>query len=257
APAPRFTPVPGHEGAFVLTTPRDSALKLGPSHFRPTIQLEGKYLVLSTASDAVHTALTAMKQKDWKPSGELQKACEPVPGRLIGLGVTDVRDGLSSVLASLPGSFQAMVNTSIALSRPRKDSEQPAAAPGQMPGRGPGLAMGRMRGASGGSPLSRAAMGGAGMVPAATEGGSSAGQGRSGGASGSSGASGAGSSASGDGDMVQFKVDSDKLPRADDLKKLISPSIAFINLSDEEVRFTVRAAFPNLGLPIRLAPLLA
>ena len=162
-PAPRFTPVPGHENAFVLTTPRDSALKLGPVHFRPTIQLEGKYLVISTASDAVRPALAAMKQKDWKPSAELQKACEPVPERLIALGVTDVRDSLSSVLASWPGSLQAMINTSIALSRPRKESDQPAG--GQQPGRGGMMAMGRGGARAGGSPLARAAIGGGGVSP--------------------------------------------------------------------------------------------
>ncbi len=57
--------------------------------------------------------------------------------------------------------------------------------------------------------------------------------------------------------MIQLKVDADKLPKADELKKLISASVAFINLSDAEVRITSRTAFPNLALPINLAPLLA
>jgi len=276
-PAPRFTPVPGQENAFVLTTPRESALKLGPSHFRPTIQLEGKYLVVSTASDAVRTALLAIKQKDWKPSAELQKACEPVPNGLIGLGVTDVRDGLSSVLASWPGSLQAMINTAITLSRPRRDSDQPATSAGQRGGSGPGLAAGPESGSGGGMAakmraggmnqmaraggMNRAPVGasGSGFAPSAAGGGggNSGGSGRSGGASGGSGPTATGSSTSGDDDMVQLKVDGDKLPRADDLKKQLSASIAFISVSDEEVRFTSRVAFPNLGLPIRLAPLLA
>ncbi len=255
-PAPRFTPVPGHENAFVLTTPRDSALKLGPIHFRPTIQLEGKYLVMSTASDAVRPALAAMKQKDWKPSAEVQQACESVPERLIALGLTDVRDSLSSVLASWPGSLQAMINTSIALSRPRKESDQPAG--GQQPGRGGMMAMGRGARA-GGSPLSRAAVGGGGGVgPVASEGGSAApAAGRFANAPGSSGPTGPGTSGSGGDDMIQLKVDADKLPKADELKKLITPSVAFINLSDAEVRITSRTAFPNLAVPINLAPLLA
>jgi len=256
-PAPRFTPMPGHENAFVLTTPRDSALKLGPTHFRPTIQLEGKYLVISTASDAVRPALNAMKQKEWKPSAELQKACEPVPERLIALGVADVRDGLSSVLASWPGSLQAMINTSIALSRPRKESDQPAG--GQQAGLAANMATGRGRArgpVGGGSPLARAALGG-GVAPAESEGGTVAPPGRFGNAPGSSGAAGPGTSGSGGDDMIQLKVDADKLPKADDLKKLILPTVAFINLSNEEVRFTVRSAFPDLTLPINVAPLLA
>ncbi len=257
-PAPRFTPVPGHENAFVLTTPRDSVLKLGPVHFRPTIQLEGKYLVISTASDAVRPALAAMKQKDWKPSSEVQKACEPVPEGLIALGVTDVRDGLSSVLASWPGSLQAMINTSIALSRPRKESDQPAG--GQQQGRGAMMATGRGRGArAGGSPLVRAGIaGGGGVGPVDSEGGGAApAPGRFASPPASSGPAGPGEPGAGGDDMIQLKVDADKLPKADELKKLISASVAFINLSDAEVRITSRTAFPNLALPINLAPLLA
>jgi hypothetical protein len=251
-PAPQFMPVLGHDNAFVLTTPRDSALKLGPSHFRPTIQLEGKYLVISTSSDAVRTALTALQRKDGKPSEEVQKACAAVPSGLIALGVNDVRDGLSSVLASWPGTLQATVNTAIALSRPRSEAEKSPAGggAGQQPGLGASMAGGRARGMGAAGVLSRAAPGGG---PAAErERGSSSGPNRSGNAPGTPGASGSG----GD-DMVQLNVDADKLPKADDLKKLLSASIAFINVSDEEVRFTTRTAFPNLGLPIQVAPLLA
>jgi hypothetical protein len=57
--------------------------------------------------------------------------------------------------------------------------------------------------------------------------------------------------------MIQLKVDADKLPRADDLKKLLYPSVLFINLSDQEIRVTSRSAFPNLALPVGLAPFLA
>lgn len=251
-PAPQFTPVLGQENAFVLTTPRESALKLGPGHFRPTIQLEGKYLVISTSSDAVRTALAALQRKDAKPSDEVRKVCATVPNRLIALGVNDVRDGLSSVLASWPGTLQATVNTAIALSRPRTEPEKATTGGGgggqQQAGRGASMAGMRPRGIGAAGGLSRAAPGGAGGPAADGERGSSAGANPSGNGSGASG-SGA--------DMIQLNVDADKLPKADDLKKLLSASIAFINLSDEEVRFTTRTAFPNFGLPIQVAPLLA
>jgi hypothetical protein len=260
-PAPQFTPVLGQEDAFVLTTPRDSAFKLGPSHFRPTIQLEGKYLVVSTSSDAVRAAITAIKQKNWKPSSEVQKAWEAVPNRLIALLVNDVRDGLSSVLASWPGTLQATINTSIALSRPRAEPDPAAKPPQGQPGRAGGLAVGgpRRGGAMGAAGvLGRAGLAGGG---AAADGERGARGGPGGGPAGANGpGNGPGTSgeskSSGD-DNVQLKVDADKLPKADDLKKLLSPSVAFISLSDEEVRFTTRTAFPNLGLPIELAPLLA
>jgi hypothetical protein len=257
-PAPQFTPVLGQENSFVLTTPRDSALKLGPSHFRPTIQLDGKYLVVSTSSDAVRAALGAIKQKDQKRSDAVQKASEGVPNQLVALAVNDVRDSLSSVLASWPGTLQATVNTAIALSRPRKEPEKPAQGGGQQPPGGRrGLAMGRPGGASQGASgvLGRMSVGGAPAADGETR--DSARPGGPGNTPGNSASGGSSSSGSGSEDMIQLKVDADKLPKADDLKKLLSASIAYVTISDEEVRFTTRTAFPNLGLPIELAPVLA
>jgi hypothetical protein len=251
-PAPHFAST-GQQFAYVLTTPHDSPLKLGPSNFRPTIQLVGKHLVISTSGDAVKTALGALKQKEWKPSEEVQKACAELPKQLIALLVNDVRDGLSSTLASWPGTLQSTVNTAIALSRPKAAESGPAATPGEQlqPGRRAsmaGRAPGRAVGASG--VLGRAAM--AGGPASEGERGGPPSPGNPGSPPGSSGSSGS----TGD-DMIQLNVDAAKLPKADDLKKLLSASTAFINLSDEEVRLTTRTAFPNLGLPIQLAPLLA
>ncbi len=191
-------------------------------------------------------------RKDWKPSEEVEKACAAVPNQLIALSVNDVRDGLSSVLASWPGTLQATVNTAIALSRPKPPEAEQTADAARPPGRGASMSGSATRRHGRCGVLGRASIGG--RTAAEGERGSASGPGR-GGPGNPSGA--AGASGSGGDDMIQFNIDADKLPKADDLKKLLSASVAFISLSDAEVRFTTRTAFPNFGLPIELAPLLA
>ncbi len=62
-------------------------------------------------------ALAAVRRKDWKPSANLEKACADAPSNLVMLGVTDVAESLPSLLASLPGTLQTMINTSIAVAK--------------------------------------------------------------------------------------------------------------------------------------------
>ncbi len=71
-PAPKFEPIPGDVKAYLLITPRESAIRFGPSGFRPVIRLDGKYLAISIAADSAESALKAVKRKDWKPSDDLQ-----------------------------------------------------------------------------------------------------------------------------------------------------------------------------------------
>ena len=130
---PRFNPIPGQEKSFVLMTPSDSKLRFGPSSFRPTILLDGKYVAFSVSSDSARAAAEAARRKDWKPSSEVDKACQTVPSNLVMLGVSDVGESLSSLLASLPGTLQTMINTSIALSKARASGAD--AAPARRPWR--------------------------------------------------------------------------------------------------------------------------
>ena len=83
-PAPRFTltPAPGKVKSFVLMTHNDSPIRYGPSSFRPTIQLDGKYVAFAVSPDAAKAALTAVNRKDWKPSAGLERACESLPPKL-------------------------------------------------------------------------------------------------------------------------------------------------------------------------------
>jgi hypothetical protein len=60
--------------------------------------------------------------------------------------------------------------------------------------------------------------------------------------SGGSGASGSAESA-----MIQFKIDADKLPKAEDLKAYLFASTLSVTVSDQDIQFVSRSAFPNLG----------
>src|SRR5205823_8732763 len=100
--APRLEPIPGQVGAYMLRTPSDSPLRLGPPGFRPVIRIEGKYVVVSVAADAADAAPKAVRRKDWKPSEEVQRACERLPSNLVLLGIGDPREVLPQFLASLP-----------------------------------------------------------------------------------------------------------------------------------------------------------
>ena len=73
------------------------------------------------------TAVAAVAHKDWKPSSEIEQVCAHVPSKLVMLAVTDGSETLSSLLASLPGTLQTVINTSIALSKARAMVPSPAA----------------------------------------------------------------------------------------------------------------------------------
>jgi hypothetical protein len=249
-PAPRFNLTPGSRGKlFVLTTPKDSPLQFGPSSFRPTIQLEGKYVAFAVSPDAARAALAAVQRKDWKPAASLERAYASLPSKLTAMIVSDNTDSLASLLASLPGTLQTMINTSIALANSRTSDGKPAAGPGQpggpLPG-GIGMNLGRNRPdpygpPTGGDPNLYPGPG----VPPSRRG--AAGFGNP--AAGSNDAGSTGDS------MVVLKIDADKLPKAADLKAHIFPSVVWVAASPEDIRFVSRGAFPNLSFSTSLAPI--
>ena len=247
---PKFTPVPGQVKSFVLTTPTDSVLRFGPSNFRPTILVEDKYVAFAVSADAARAAVAAVRRKDWKPSADVERACQKVPSKLVMLGVTDVSESLSSLLASLPGTLQTMINTSVALAKARSGGAgaTPAAGAGQS-GSPPGtpVSAGANRGPAGGRRLmgggggsERPGFGPEGLTPQNTPG--------------ATGGAGNSSTGSTDDSMVVLKVDSDKLPKAADLKANLFPSTLSVSVLDQEIQFVARGAFPNLSLPISLVP---
>ncbi|MFI5459946.1 MAG: hypothetical protein ACHRXM_31385 [Isosphaerales bacterium] len=271
-PAPRFTltPTPGKVKSFVLMTHNDSPIRYGPPSFRPTIQLDGKYVAFAVSPDAARAALAAVQRKDWKPSSGLERACESLPQKLNALFVNDVSDSLPSLLASLPGTLQTMINTSIALANARAGKGQTTAGPGQPGGAMSGPAGAEDRGrrrfapagaAAGSGGPGAAAQGGPGRGPPGGRRGGAGGPGKLGGivpAGGQENPAAASTEGGSTGDsMVVLKVDPDKLPKADDLKAHLFPSTLCIAVSDQEIRFVSRGAFPNLSLSAGLAPIAA
>jgi hypothetical protein len=252
--APRFNPIPGQAKSFVLMTPTDSKLRFGPSSFRPTILVEGKYVAFSVSSDAARAAAEAARRKDWKPSSEVEKAFQTVGSNLIMLGLTDVSESLSSLLASLPGTLQTMINTSIALAKVRAaGADGPPGAPGMAPGMMPGMAPGMAPGMGGSSSMRRGPRG-----PSMGGGPGPGGPGMGGSGSmrpgGSAGPAGTGSAGAANEAMIVIKVDPDKLPKAADLKSHLFPATFAISVADQEIRFVSRGAFPDLSMVIGVIP---
>ena len=135
APAPEFRLMPGAVKTYVFHVPTDSPMKFGPPSFRPTIRIEGKYVAFSTAADSARGALEAAKKKEWKSSTEVERALADLPAGLVLLMMSDPRETVPALLASLPGTLQAQINTMIALAK------QPPAPAGNNPaGGGPGMA---------------------------------------------------------------------------------------------------------------------
>jgi len=255
-PSPRFnlTLTSGKGKSFVLTTSKESPLQFGPSTFRPTIQLDGKYVAFAISPDAARAALAAVQRKDWKPSTTLQRVYESLPSKLAALVVTDVTDSLPSLLASLPGTLQTIINTSITLANGRAGKGQTAGA--SQPGGESSEADREARMRQGGSARSRSR----GIVDPDFPGGRGGpgGLGAGGGFGNPQAAStpAASTPAASTGDsMLVLKIDSDKLPKAADLKAHLFPSTLSIAVSDQDVRFVSRGAFPNLSLSTSLAPI--
>jgi hypothetical protein len=254
-PSPRFTATPtaGKAKLFVLLTPPGSPLQFGPKSFRPTIELEGKYLVFAVSPESAKNALASVVRTDWKPSGDLAKALEHVVEKLVFLVVSDVSETLPPVLASFPGTLQAVINTTLALAKGKDGAEsgsdrpaapgtgQAAASPGAMPGRGRGgLAAPGGRGAMAGPSGARGGVGGPAGAPSNSQG------------------TPPGSSAAGSpGDTaIVFNIDAEKLPKASDLKAHLFPSTFTISVTDQEIRMTSREAFPDLGSLVKSLPML-
>ena len=245
--------MPGTVKTYMFHVPPDSPVKYGPPSFRPTIRVEGKYVAFSSSADSARAALEAVRKKGWKPSSEVEQALAHLPSPLSLLMLSDPRETLPTVLASLPGTLQGQINTMIALSAPGAAGNQPAG--GQRPG-GHGGRWGA-RGIPGGMSqmMARRGMrgGGAGAGRAAAGGGPPAGRRRDMAAAGSRARTyglprpGTGAGRLGLGRRLDDRAQGrpPKLPKAEDLKALLFPATLAIATDDQSVRIVTREAFPS------------
>ncbi|MGA9924129.1 MAG: hypothetical protein WBQ29_12075, partial [Isosphaeraceae bacterium] len=141
-PAPEFRLMPGNVKIYMLNVPTDSPLKILPPGVRPTIRMEGNHIAFSPTSEAARAALDTVKKKGWKPGPDVEQALSHLPPGPIFLAVGDPRETVPSLLASLPGTLQAQINSAIALSAGGSPGARPGGTgPGQ-PGAGPGYGPG-------------------------------------------------------------------------------------------------------------------
>ncbi len=158
------------------------------------------------------------------------------------LMVSDVAESLPSLLANLPGTLQTTINTSIALSRNPASADQAGTnGPGGMAAgtggqRGPGRGRFQAAGMAGASVARVPWPPRAVLAPPQ-------------GFPGAPGVSGNSTTGPSDAAMIQFKIDADKLPKAEDLKTYLFASTLSVTVSDQDIRFVSRGAFPNLASP--------
>ena len=243
-PAPEFRLMPGNVKIYMLNVPTDSPLKILPPGVRPTIRMEGNHIAFSSTSEAARTALDTVKKKGWKPGPDVEQALSHLPPGPIFVAVGDPRETVPSLLASLPGTLQAQINSAIALSA----GDSPGARPGGMgpgqPGAGPGFGPGGSTpgaggpgGPRGGMSFSMPGMSGRPGYPGGS------------GGSGPPGAPAPNTSAAAGGSqdaMIQLKVDPAKLPKAEELKALMFPATMAVVVDDTSIRLVSRESFPNV-----------
>jgi hypothetical protein len=177
------------------------------------------------------------------------------------LDISDPRETLPTILATLPGSLQKSINTVIAL---RSGAAMPGGGPpGGAPGNPtiPGYGGPTGAGGSGGSgdssrpnvPMAPGIPGGSGsggnLAPAGQQG-----QLSMRGAPGAPGAPG-GANPAGGPTTFSFQIDASKVPSAESIKSLLFPSIFTIEVKDDEITITTREAFPSLPDPSKAGAL--
>ncbi len=243
-PAPEFRLMPGNVKIYMLSVPSDSPLKILPPGVRPTIRMEGNHIAFSSTSEAARAALDTVKKKGWKPGPDVEQALSHLPPGPIFVAVGDPRETVPSLLASLPGTLQAQINSAIALSA----GDSPGARPGGMgtgqPGAGPGFGPGGSApgaggpgGPRGGMSFSMPGMSGRPGYP-----GGSGGYGPPGAPAPNSSAAAGGSQDA----MIQLKVDPAKLPKAEELEALMFPGTMAVVVDDTSIRLVTRESFPNV-----------
>ncbi|MGZ3388640.1 MAG: hypothetical protein ACXVCF_03510 [Isosphaeraceae bacterium] len=255
-PAPEFRLMPGNVKIYMLNVPTDSPLKILPPGVRPTIRMEGNHIAFSPTSEAARAALDTVTKKGWKPGPDVEQALSHLPPGPIFLVVGDPRETVPSLLASLPGTLQAQINSAIALSAGGSPGARPGGTgPGQ-PGAGPGYGPGGSAPGAGGPGRPRGGMsfsmpGMSGRPGFPGGSGSAAMSGRPGspGGSGPPGAPAPNTSATEGGSqdaMIQLKVDAAKLPKAEELKALMFPSTLAVVVDDTSIRLVSRESFLNV-----------
>jgi hypothetical protein len=252
--APEFKPILGKpsEKIYQLQVPPASPKKL-PAGLRPTLRLTGNLFAVATSADAARMALE-VKPGDWTVPTDLAAAFDQLPKDLVFLSVNDPRKTTPEMLASLPGTLQTAANTALALNQARAAAAAAAASAAAAAPGTPGVP---------GAPGNSSSSAGQSSVPGSSSNSSSSSYpqnsasasrpgmpgmpGMPGGSSapnsGAAGAAGGNPAMS----MLQFNIEADKLPKAEELRSKMFPAAFAVVSDDQEVRIILRESFPDVA----------
>ncbi len=125
--------MPGEPKGYVLKIPPEMAGQI-PSSFRPAIRVGPKHLVIASSSDVVKLVLDL--KGTWTPPNDLSSAYAALPTNLKMINVSDPRETLPNLLASLPGTIQQLAGAAMmaaASQRPPGGGPPPAQPPAGPP----------------------------------------------------------------------------------------------------------------------------
>lgn len=233
--APEFKMTPGDVKSFVLNVP--SELGKLPAGFRPTIRVGAKHVVFASSSELARVALEVKKEASWIPADDQASAMQHLAGNLVYLQFDDPREQMPKLLASLPGELQKRINAALIMSplptATGASNTGPAAggapaAPGQPAAPGAAVAPGPASESEASAPTGAVGAPGGPGAP---------------GEPGVPGAEGAARPAS---PGLVLRIAPDKLPSESALKALLFPGTVAASVTDQEVRYVSRVAFPTL-----------
>jgi len=125
----------GETKTYVLGVPPELS-GLVPASFRPSIRVGPKQVVIAINPEVARAVLEA--KSGWAPPSDLAAAFGGLPSKLKLLNVSDPRENLPAVLASLPAKLQAGINSAILLARAQAATAAGGAAPAPPAPPGPG-----------------------------------------------------------------------------------------------------------------------
>ena len=231
---PEFRLFPGTIKTYIFSVPPELS-KAYPPSMRPSIRVGSKLVAFALTSDAARDAMEA--KGSWNPPADLAGAFALLPEKMKMLQVGDNRGRIATTLASLPAKVQVLANSPL-FNPPAPGSPPPATPPAAAAGSAPGS--GSLRG--------EFAVGGPARAPGS---GNDSGSGAApGGPPGT-----AGNAATGPTSVV-IQVAPGKLPSADTVKGMLFPSMAVVEVDDDEIRLVSRVAFPDISW-LSLAPVVS
>ena len=118
-----FKANPGDTRSFTLQVPPELSAQI-PATLRPTIRLGAKQVVIAASPEVARTVLEA--KGNWAPAEDLAAAYKALPDNLKMISVSDPREVVPPLLATLPGKIQQIAAMAAMARVPRPPGANPA-----------------------------------------------------------------------------------------------------------------------------------